>query len=128
MNLATSSGRNSARPSTAAAGTLLASAVLSATAREPAVGRPLVVMGRPLPDLCPIHRATGHNCPGCGMARAFVFLWRGQVGRAIRSNPASPFVFAALIWLALEPMRPPERRQFIPASVPALEPTGVRDT
>lgn len=70
-------------------------------------------MGRALPDLCPIHRATGHKCPGCGMCRAFVLLWRGRLREAIRSNPASPFVFAAFVWLAVEPRRPPERRQFV---------------
>lgn len=70
-------------------------------------------MGRPLPDLCPIHRTTGRNCPGCGMGRAFVLLWRGRLRQAVRSNSASPFVFAALVWLAVEPMRPAERREFI---------------
>lgn len=99
-----SSGRTSASPSAAAAGVLLASAVLAAATPEPAVGRPLFVLGRPLPDLCPIHRATGHNCPGCGMGRAFVLLWRGRPRQAIRQNPASPLLFAALAWLALEPL------------------------
>lgn len=93
----------------------MASAAVSVATREPAVDRPMVVMGRRLPDLCPIHRATGHNCPGCGMCRAFVLLWRGRLRHAVRSNPASPFVFAALLWLAVEPTRPPERRQFIAA-------------
>jgi len=69
-----------------------------------------------MPDLCPIHRATGRNCPGCGMFRAFVLLWRGRLRQAISSNPASPFVFAALVWLAVEPRRPPERRQCVAAS------------
>lgn len=96
-----SCGRSSARPNAAAAGVLLASAALSVAAQEPAVGRPLVVLRRPLPDICPIHRATGHNCPGCGMARAFVLLWRGRLRQATRSNPASPFLFTALICLAL---------------------------
>ncbi len=101
---------------------------MSIATREPVVGKPLVVLRRPLPDLCPIHRATGHNCPGCGMTRAFVFLWRGRLRQATKSNPASPFVFAALVCLALGPMRPPKRRQFISALAPALKPTGVRDT
>jgi hypothetical protein len=70
-------------------------------------------MSHPLPDLCPIHRVTGHKCPGCGMGRAFVLLWRGRLRQAIRSNAASPFVFAVLVWLAVAPMRPSKRRQFI---------------
>lgn len=93
----------------------MGSAALSVAIREPAVDGRLVVMRRPLPALCPIHRATGHRCPGCGMCRAFVLLWRGHLRQAVRSNSASPFVFAALFWLAVEPMRPPERRQFTPS-------------
>lgn len=90
---------------------MLASAALSAATRKPASDEPLTVAGRALPDLCPIHCATGRNCPGCGMGRAFVLLWRGRLRQAVGSNPASPFLFAALIWLAVAPLRPPERRQ-----------------
>lgn len=79
-------------------------------------------MGRPVPDLCPIHRVTGHRCPGCGMTRAFVLLWRGRFRQALLSNPASPFLFATLVWLALEPLRPPQRRQFAPVSVQPTNP------
>lgn len=86
--------------------------MLSAASQKPAAGRPLVVIGRTVPDLCPIHRLTGHDCLGCGMFRAFVLLWRGRPRQAIRSNRASPFVFAALAWLAVEPKRPPQRREF----------------
>jgi hypothetical protein len=49
------------------------------------------------------------------MCRAFVLLWRGRLRQAVRSNAASPGAFIALIWLAVEPKRPAERRQFIPA-------------
>jgi len=110
------SGRSSARPSAAAAGALLASAALSVAVQEPSVEGPLVVLRRRLPDLCPIHRATGHNCPGCGMGRAFVLLWRGRLRQAIRSNPGSPFLFAALIYLAFGSLRPSRPRQFMPVS------------
>jgi Protein of unknown function (DUF2752) len=98
-----------------AAGVLLASAALSVVSEEPAFGKPLVALRRPLPDLCPIHRATGHRCPGCGMTRALVLLWHGRPRQAIRSNPASPFVFAALLYLAFAPYRKPqepETREF----------------
>lgn len=96
-----SSGRSSARSSAAAKGVLLASAALSAASREPAAGEPLAILRHPLPELCLIHRATGHNCPGCGMVRAFVLLWRGELREAVRSNPMSPFVFIAFICLAI---------------------------
>lgn len=75
-------------------------------------------MGHPVPDLCPIHRATGHSCPGCGMTRAFVLLWRGRLRQAVISNPASPFFFATLVWLAIEPIRR-RVRQPLPVSVPS---------
>jgi hypothetical protein len=91
-----------------AAGVLLASAALAVAGEQPAPGEPLVAFGRPLPDLCPIHRATGHRCPGCGMTRALVLLWRGRPRQAIRSNSASPFVFAALLYLAFAPYRKPQ--------------------
>lgn len=119
-----SSGRSSARSSAAAGGVLLASALLSAVTQEPAAGEPLTVFRRPLPSLCPIHRTTGHNCPGCGMTRAFVLLWRGQLREAIRSNPLSPIVFIAFICLALGRSVRPSQDSF----VLALDPTGVRDT
>jgi hypothetical protein len=123
-----SSGRSSARSSAAASGVLLASAVLSAVTEEPAAGEPLTVLRHPLPDLCPIHRATGHNCPGCGMARAFVLLWRGQLREAIKSNPLSPIVFIAFICLAIGRSVRPSKDSFVPTSVLALDPTGVSDT
>jgi hypothetical protein len=91
-----------------AAGALLASAALSLVSEQPARGKPLVAFRRPLPDLCPIHRVTGHKCPGCGMTRALVLLWRGRPRQAIRSNPASPFVFAALLYLAFAPYLKPQ--------------------
>ena len=93
------------------------SGALSVATRKPAVGRPLVVMGRSAPDFCPIHRVTGHRCPGCGMGRAFVLLWRGRLRQAFRSNPASPFLFTALIWLAVDPKCPTERRQSLSVSL-----------
>lgn len=98
-----------------AAGVLLASAALSVASEDPAFDKPLMALRRPLPDLCPIHRATGRSCPGCGMTRALVLLWRGRPRQAIKSNPASPFVFAALLYLAFEPHRKsqePKTRDF----------------
>lgn len=99
--------RSSERHSTAAVATLvlLSSAGLAAMAREPGINRPLVILGSVrMPELCLIHRATGRRCPGCGMSRAFVLLWRGQIREAVKLNPASPFVFATFIWLALGPV------------------------
>jgi hypothetical protein len=100
MSSATCSIRSSERHSSAAAAAiLLATAGLSVAAGDTRADKPLVVAGKRLPGLCPIQRATGHRCPGCGMTRAFVLLWRGRIGEAIASNPASPFVFAAFVVL-----------------------------
>lgn len=104
---ATFNFRSSERRSAAAAATvvLLSSAGLAAAANSPGVDQPLIVLGsRRIPELCLFHRATGRRCPGCGMSRAFVLLWRGRVREAIKSNPVSPLMFAALAWLALRPM------------------------
>jgi hypothetical protein len=93
----------------AAAAILLSSAALAATARWPGANQPLVVLGSArIPELCLFHRVTGRRCPGCGMSRAFVLLWRGRIQEAIRSNPASPFLFATLFWLALRPVVHPD--------------------
>lgn len=104
---ATFNFRSSERRSAAAAATvvLLSSAGLAAAAKGPGVDKPLTVLGSVrIPELCLFHRATGRRCPGCGMSRAFVLLWRGRAREAVESNPASPFMFAALVWLSLRPI------------------------
>lgn len=104
---ATFSCRSSERRNAAAAATvvLLSSAGLAAAANSPGVDQPLIVLDSVrVPELCLFHRASGRRCPGCGMSRAFVLLWRGRVREAVESNPVSPIIFAALAWLALRPM------------------------
>lgn len=39
------------------------------------------------PRLCPISAVIRRPCPGCGMTRAAAALLRGDIGRAIRTNP-----------------------------------------
>ena len=107
---------------------MLASAALSAATQDPAANQPLTVLRRPLPDLCPIHRATGHNCPGCGMGRAFVLLWRGRFREAVRSNPMSPVAFIAFIYLSTGRSVRPNKDSSFQCPSPALDPIGVRDT
>lgn len=36
---------------------------------------------------CPMLSVTGLPCAGCGLTRAFLYLLRGQVGRAANINP-----------------------------------------
>ena len=63
-------------------------------------------MWRPPDDptfiLCPFRALTGMPCPGCGMTRAFCALGHGELIKAVRFNPLSPFLYLAAIvgWLA----------------------------
>ena len=51
------------------------------------------ILGKPLPPLCTFKRFTGHDCPGCGLTRAFICLGHGQPWRAWAYNPSSWFLF-----------------------------------
>jgi hypothetical protein len=52
--------------------------------------------------LCPLRRATGLPCPGCGMTRAFSHLAKGEWSAAVRDHPLAPVLAAelAVIWTA----------------------------
>ena len=54
----------------------------------------ITVAGRRLPPLCAFRLVTGHRCPGCGMTRGFLYMFRLEPLNALRANPASPVVFA----------------------------------
>jgi len=45
-------------------------------------------------DLCLFHAATGLQCPGCGMTRAFCAISHGQFIYAWRLNPLSFYLYA----------------------------------
>jgi len=55
--------------------------------------REIAVGGRRMPPLCAFRLVTGHRCPGCGMTRAFLYLFRFDLANAVRANLMSPFVF-----------------------------------
>jgi hypothetical protein len=66
---------------------------------------------------CPIHRAFGILCPGCGTTRAFAALLHGNITEALRLNAlttllapvAAAYAIAACTRLLLEkPLRLPE--------------------
>ncbi|MCU0698534.1 MAG: DUF2752 domain-containing protein [Myxococcaceae bacterium] len=48
------------------------------------------------PDLCPLHRATGWPCPGCGVTRGLVSFAHARFDEALHWNP---FVF--VLWPVL---------------------------
>ena len=54
----------------------------------------LTVRGRRLPPLCAFRLVTGHRCPGCGMTRGFLYMFRLEPLNALRANPMSPVIFA----------------------------------
>ena len=52
--------------------------------------------GRPLGDACPLHLATGIECPFCGLGRSFVALARGHVREALGWHPGGPLLALGL--------------------------------
>ncbi len=46
---------------------------------------------------CPLHAATGIQCPGCGSQRAAHALLNGDIGRAWQNNPLLLFFLPYLI-------------------------------
>ena len=57
----------------------------------------LPVFNVPLPALCSFKRATGLDCPGCGLTRCFISLAQGDLPRAWQFNPAGIFFFAMVV-------------------------------
>lgn len=55
--------------------------------------REVAVAGRRLPPLCAFRLVTGRRCPGCGMTRGFLYLFRGDVVNAVRANHLTPVAF-----------------------------------
>lgn len=54
---------------------------------------------RPVAVPCLFTLIFHHPCPGCGMTRAFDFLWTGQFRQALAMNKLSPIVFLLLWWI-----------------------------
>ncbi len=64
-----------------------------------------------LPVLCPVRRATGLACPGCGMGRALALLAAGSLRASMRQHPFAPPLLLAAGVAAL----PTRVRDAIPA-------------
>jgi len=59
----------------------------------------------PSVDMCLFHAATGLECPGCGITRAFCAISHGQFALAWGFNPfAYPFYALAVIALLFPPV------------------------
>jgi hypothetical protein len=55
--------------------------------------REVALAGFKLPPLCAFRLVTGRRCPGCGMTRGFLYMFRGDVRSAIRANHLTPVAF-----------------------------------
>ena len=62
--------------------------------------RPLWFAGRELPVICLFRRLTGSRCPGCGMTRGMVYMFRLKIGKATAANPLAPLAFGLLLLMA----------------------------
>lgn len=49
------------------------------------------------PVLCPVRRATGRPCPGCGGTRSLVRLVHGDLRGAARAHPLGPALGLLLV-------------------------------
>lgn len=57
----------------------------------------IVVSGKPF--YCPIHKATGLYCPGCGITRSCTSLMHFQVYKSFRYHPG--FFIGSLTWIII---------------------------
>lgn len=49
------------------------------------------------PVLCPVRRATGRPCPGCGGTRSLVHLVHGDLRSAVAAHPLGPVLGVLLV-------------------------------
>jgi hypothetical protein len=55
---------------------------------------------------CPIFRATGIPCPGCGLSRATTLLIKGDFAGSFRFHAFAPIFFLAIVGLILSLLLP----------------------
>ncbi|MBA3953391.1 MAG: DUF2752 domain-containing protein [Rubrobacter sp.] len=66
--------------------------------------------GRRLPSICLIRRITGRRCPGCGMTRGFVFMYRFEPVKAWRANALAPALFVVAVRATAQSLKHLRRR------------------
>ena len=52
--------------------------------------------GWDIPPLCPFRLASGYDCLGCGLTRAFVFMGHGEITAAFGVHKLGPALYAFL--------------------------------
>lgn len=80
----------------------------------------LTLMGAP-GWTCPVFHTLGIPCPGCGMTRATVFLFRGNWKEAIAMHAFAPIFLVALTFIALGTLAPRPLIDRLIAKTEALE-------
>ncbi|MER2561320.1 MAG: DUF2752 domain-containing protein [Myxococcaceae bacterium] len=78
------------------------------------------------PDLCPVHRATGLPCPGCGVTRGLMYVSHGQLAEALGANPWVVVLWPALVLLALSVVVPAPAMNRFDALIARWEPWPSR--
>lgn len=76
-------------------------------------------------DVCPLHAATGLDCPLCGATRASWFLLHGDLGAALRSNVLLLPLLAWVTVLWLHASWPERTARLHRLVTPAEWPRGV---
>jgi hypothetical protein len=51
---------------------------------------------------CPYHFLTGCDCPGCGMQRAMLALFRGDLNTSFQMHPAAIPMLALILTIVLQ--------------------------
>lgn len=69
----------------------------------PLLGLAFLALWQPSDDgitICPFANITGMACPGCGLSRAFSWMIRGDLTRALTYHPMAPLIAlqAGAIW------------------------------
>jgi hypothetical protein len=49
--------------------------------------------GIEIPQSCFIKTITGHDCPTCGITRSFIAIGHGDLGAALKYNPAGALAY-----------------------------------
>jgi len=67
---------------------------------------------------CPVVILTGFPCPGCGMVRAILLLFAGEINRSILLNPSAAGWILLTLWSLY-------RRYWLGKKITGLKQTGV---
>jgi len=70
---------------------------------------------------CPVFHTFGIPCPGCGMTRATVFLFRGNLKEAMTLHAFAPLFLVALMLIGFATLGPRPQIERMIARTEALE-------